>query len=244
VEILAVEAENQLRTNRKRTVDQERIVSGSRILSVNVGLPRTVTWAGRVVTSAIWKAPMSGRVPVAGVNFEGDDQADRRVHGGTDKAVYAYAAEDYAWWSAELGTEIGIATFGDNLTTEGIDLNACVVGTRWHVGSAVLEVAQPRQPCFKLGMRMGDAHFVDRFDDARRSGAYLRIIEHGEVGAGDEIRVGEPPAHGFAIADFIDVRHDPSRASLQRVVSVADIPVDWRDWAARQLERHYNGGQE
>ena len=218
-------------------------MSVPRIVSVNVGRPRTVTWAGRAVTSAIWKAPVWGRLAVAGVNFEGDDQADRRVHGGPDKAVYAYATEDYAWWCAELGTEVGNATFGENLTTEGIDLNGCVIGTRWQVGTAVLEVAQPRQPCFKLGMRMGDAHFVDRFDDAHRPGAYLRIIEPGETGAGDEIIVGAPPAHGFTIADFTDVQLGPSRESLQRVASVGDIPDGWRDWAARQLERHYNNGQ-
>jgi MOSC domain-containing protein YiiM len=214
------------------------------VASVNVGTRRTVEWHGRDVESGIWKAPVNGRVAVRGVNLVGDEQVDRRVHGGPDKAVYAYAAEDYEWWSGEVGRELGPATFGENLTVRGVDLGVAVIGTRWRVGTTTLQVAQPRLPCFKLGMRMGDAHFVDRFDDARRSGAYLRIIEHGEIGAGDELRVGELPAHGFAIADFIDVQHDPSRASLQRVLSVADIPVDWRDWAARQLERHYNGGQE
>ena len=137
-----------------------------------------------------------------GVNLAGDDQADRRVHGGPDKAVYSYAIEDYAWWSAELGVDIDAATFGENLTTEGIDLSACVIGTRWQVGSATLEVAQPRQPCFKLGMRMGDADFVDQFDEAGRPGAYLRIIENGEIGAGDPIVVGEAPAHGLTIDDL------------------------------------------
>ena len=176
----------------------------ARIVSVNVGIPRTTTWAGRAVTSAIWKGPVAGRIAVAGVNLAGDDQADRRVHGGPDKAVYAYAAEDYAWWSEELGADIPFATFGENLTTAGIDLGACVIGTRWQVGSAVLEVAQPRQPCFKLGMRMGDAQFVDRFDEARRPGAYLRIIEAGDVGAGDTITADASPAHGFTILDLTD----------------------------------------
>ena len=124
------------------------------VLSVNVGTPRTTTWAGRAVTSAIWKVPTKGTVAVRGVNLAGDDQADRRVHGGPDKAVYSYSIEDYAWWSEQLGVHVGTATFGENLTTEGIDLNACVIGTRWQVGTATLEVAQPRQPCFKLGMRI------------------------------------------------------------------------------------------
>jgi MOSC domain-containing protein YiiM len=124
-------------------------------VSVNVGRPRTVEWRGHEVTTAIWKEPVSGPVALAGVNLDGDDQADRRVHGGPDKAVYAYAAEDYAWWSEHL-RPIAPASFGENLTTEGIDLTACHIGDRWRVGSAVLEVAQPRQPCFKLGIRMAD----------------------------------------------------------------------------------------
>jgi MOSC domain-containing protein YiiM len=209
------------------------------ILSVNVGTPRTVTWAGRAVTSAIWKVPVEGRVAVRGVNLAGDDQADRRVHGGPDKAVYSYAIEDYAWWSERLGVEVGAATFGENLTTEGIDLNACVIGTRWQVGSATLEVAQPRQPCFKLGMRMGDAQFVDAFDDASRPGAYLRIIENGEISAGDTIVVGESPAHGFTIDALNGAQQHPSQASLERIASIADVPEGWREWARRNLARHH-----
>jgi MOSC domain-containing protein YiiM len=114
----------------------------AKVLSVNVGAQRTVTWAGRVVTSAIWKTPVATRVVVEGVNLYGDDQADRRVHRGRDKAVYSYAVEDYAWWSNELGRELGPGMFGENLTTQGIDLGTCVIGERWRVGSTVLEVAR------------------------------------------------------------------------------------------------------
>jgi MOSC domain-containing protein YiiM len=218
----------------------EALVAGPRIESVNVGLPRTVEWAGRSVTSAIWKAPVAGPVRVAGVNLAGDDQADRRVHGGPDKAVYAYAVEDYAWWTADLGEAIPFATFGENLTTSGIDLGACVIGARWHIGNVTLEVAQPRQPCFKLGMRMGNAEFVDRFDEARRPGAYLRIIETGEVRAGDAIVVDAAPAHGFTVADLNDVaQRGASADDLRRLASIPDVPEGWRDWAGRQLERHH-----
>jgi MOSC domain-containing protein YiiM len=213
------------------------VTTAPRIVSVNVGTPRTVDWAGRAVTSAIWKTPVAGRVTVAGINLAGDDQADRRVHGGPDKAVYSYSVEDYAWWTGELGTEIGPATFGENLTTEGIDLGRCVIGQRWHVGSTVLEVAQPREPCFKLGMRMGDARFVDRFAEAARPGAYLRIIAAGNVGAGDEIHPGDLPAHGLTIADLCNIPRDAPRATLERVASIADVPEGWRAWAGRQLER-------
>ncbi len=215
-----------------------------RVVSVNVGGPRTVTWGGRVVTSGIWKAPVASRVVVEGVNLHGDDQADRRVHGGRDKAVYAYAAEDYAWWSNELGEELGPGTFGDNLTTEGIDLQACVIGQPWQVGSTVLEVAQPRTPCFKLGIRMNDATFVERFEASRRSGAYLRIVEEGAIGAGDSILTGAPPEHGLTISELVDAQHGASRDTLERIVSIDDLPDSWTDWALRQLERHHSSGSD
>ena len=135
------------------------------LVSVNVGRPRSVEWRGRSVTTAIWKAPVAGAVAIRGVNLLGDDQADRRVHGGPDKAVYAYAVEDYEWWAATAGP-LGPGTFGENLTTRGIALGDCAIGDRWHVGGAVLEVAQPREPCFKLGIRMGDDGFPERFEVA------------------------------------------------------------------------------
>jgi MOSC domain-containing protein YiiM len=218
---------------------EERVAKPATIVSVNVGTPRTVSWAGRSVTSAIWKSPVTARVEVAGVNLAGDDQADRRVHGGVDKAVYSYAAEDYQWWSAQLGTDLGPGTFGENITAVGIDLGASVIGTRWHVGSSVLEVAQPRMPCFKLGVRMGDAGFVDRFADARRPGAYLRIIEDGDLGVGDAILVGESPRHGLTVNDIVDAYADPSRDVLERIVAIDVVPEGWRDWAERQLGRHH-----
>ena len=164
-----------------------------RVVSVNVGRPRVVGWHGRQVETAIWKEPVAGRVAVRGENLIGDGQADRRVHGGRDKAVYSYAIEDYEWWSERLGRPLEPGTFGENLTVRGVDLSATEIGSRWRVGSACLEVTQPRFPCFKLGIRMGDAGFVQEFEQAARFGAYLRILEEGDVGAGDEVVV-EPTA--------------------------------------------------
>src|SRR3954467_5252300 len=142
------------------------------LLSVNVGRPQPVgERRGRPVQSAIGKAPVDNRVRVEGVNLAGDDQADRRVHGGPDKAVYAYASEDTAGWEARLGRAPGPGAFGGHLTTAGLDPTAAVVGERWAVGSTLLEVRQPRLPCFKLALKMGDPLFVRRFADAMRLGA-------------------------------------------------------------------------
>ena len=159
-----------------------------RLESVNVGLPQTVEWFGREVLTSIWKEPVEGRVRAEGVNLVGDAQADLRVHGGPTKAVYVYSVEDYAWWSAQ-GYDVGPATFGENFTVSGIDCTAATTGDVWRIGSAVFGVMYPRQPCFKLGIRMGSAEFVTTFGEAHRRGIYLTILEAGDVGAGDEIVV-------------------------------------------------------
>jgi MOSC domain-containing protein YiiM len=188
------------------------------LASVNVGAPQTVEWMGRHVVTAIWKAPVAGRVAVAGINVAGDLQADRRVHGGPDKAIYAYATSDYRWWSEELGSPVAPATFGENLTVDGVDLAAAVVGEVWSVGTVTLQVTQPRLPCFKLGIRMGDTAFVERFDEARRFGVYFRIRGAGDVGAGDPITRVSRPAHGLTAISIADAHatHDPDQ--LRRLV--------------------------
>lgn len=150
--------------------------------------------------SAIGKAPVAGRVRVEGVNLAGDDQADRSVHGGPDKAVYAYASEDAAWWAAELGREVAPGMFGENLTLEGVDVSGAVIGERWRAGTVELEVSQPRLPCAKLGLRFGDLGMVRRFGGASRPGAYLRIVSEGELGAGDEVDVLSRPEHAVTVA--------------------------------------------
>ncbi len=141
---------------------------------------------------------------VEGVNLAGDDQADRRVHGGPDKAVYAYAREDTDWWESELGRELPHGMFGENLTLEGVDVSGAVIGERWRAGTVVLEVCQPRLPCSKLGLRFGDLRMVKRFGQASRPGAYLRIVTEGELGAGDELEVLSRPEHGVTVALVAD----------------------------------------
>ncbi len=172
------------------------------LISVNVGRPRQIalTRRGEPVISAHGKVPVTGRVAVRGVNLAGDDQADRSVHGGPDKAIYAYAEEDTAWWSSQLGSPLGPGAFGENLTTAGIDVSGAVIGERWAVGSTELEVCQPRQPCFKLGISFADPTMLRRFAQADRPGAYLRIVREGELGAGDAVEVLSRPEHGITIA--------------------------------------------
>src|SRR3954471_23397995 len=141
-------------------------ISRGKVLSVNVGFPREFEYHGRSARSAIWKSPVSGRVAARGVNLAGDDQADRQAHGGPDKALYAYALEDARWWEAREGRPFGYAEFGENLTTEGIEVNDALVGERWAIGSAIFEIAEPRVPCWRLGVRMNDPKFIQRFTDS------------------------------------------------------------------------------
>jgi MOSC domain-containing protein YiiM len=206
----------------------------ARLISVNVGRPQQLSVRrGRPLMSAIGKAPVEGRLRVAGVNVEGDDQADRRVHGGPDKAVYAYAREDAAFWSAELGRELGPGAFGENLTTEGLDVSGAIVGERWRVGDVELEVCQPRLPCSKLALRLGEPQMVKRFAQASRPGAYLRIVREGELGAGDVVVVLSRPSHGVTVRDVSDaILLD--EALLVRAAGAPELP---RALAAWMLER-------
>ena len=200
------------------------------LLSVNVGRPQQLSVRrGRPLMSAIGKSPVDGRVPVEGVNVAGDDQADRRVHGGPDKAVYAYAREDAAFWESELGRELGPGAFGENLTTEGLDVSGAVVGERWRIGTVELEVCQPRLPCNKLALRMGEPKMVKRFAQASRPGAYLRIAVEGSLAAGDPIEVLERPEHGITVRDVSDaILIDETL--LERAASAPALPADLADW--------------
>ena len=178
-----------------------------RVESVNVGSVREILWRERVVRTGIWKHPVGDRaIRVRRVNFDGDDQADRVLHGGPDKAVYAYAAEDYRYWANHQGIATSPGLFGENLTVQGLDLGSARVGDRWRVGTALLEVAQPRLPCFKLGVRLGDPRFPKRFLAAGRFGAYLRVLEEGEVRAGDAIQVLRLPQSGVTLRALAESR--------------------------------------
>jgi MOSC domain-containing protein YiiM len=201
---------------------------------LNVGTPRLVPWQGEQVRTSIWKHPVPGPVRVEGVNLHGDDQADRAVHGGPDKAVYAYALEDLEWWAGELGATVRPGLVGENLTTRGLQVSEAVVGERWHLGTVVLEVAQPRIPCYKLGVRMGDPQFPRRFAAAGRPGAYLRILVPGEVSPGDPITVSDRPGHGVSVRLVARAYHEDHdlAGDLLRAPELAD---GWKAWAAKRI---------
>lgn len=204
-----------------------------KLLSVNVGLPREIEWLGRVEKTSIWKVPVEGPVAVRGVNVAGDAQAAPEFHGGPDKAVYAYAREDVEWWEREVGRGLEHGVFGENLTVSGVDVTGAIVGERWEIGTAVFEVAQPRIPCWKLGARMNDASFPVHFAAAGRPGAYLRIVEEGEIGAGDEIRVGDKPEHGLTVGDVARIYHQ-ERGRCRVLLDAPELAEEWKDWALRR----------
>ncbi len=207
-----------------------------RVLSVSVGRPREFEFHGKPAKSAIWKAPVPGRVAARGVNLDGDDQADRGAHGGPDKALYAYAVEDARWWGERLGRPLAAAELGENLTTEGIAVNDALVGEHWAIGSAVFEISEPRVPCWRLGVRMNDPGFVRVFTEALRPGAYMRIVREGDVGAGDAIEVVSRPDHDLTVRDVFRI-YTRDRGECGRLLEVPQMSAAWKRWARDMLAR-------
>lgn len=211
-----------------------------RIVSVNVGAVREIVYRGRPRTTAIWKQPAAGRLSVLTEQVSGDHQADLSVHGGPAKAVYSYAAEDYAWWSEELGERLGPGTFGENLTTAGIDLNDLRIGQQVRAGTALLEVTRPRFPCWKLGFRMGTQKFPRRFLEAARAGTYFAVVEQGDVGAGDPILPALPPTHPVTVGLIAHLNHADRQlaALLLDAVQAGLSPADWDALLGRLTSGH------
>jgi MOSC domain-containing protein YiiM len=206
------------------------------VVSVNVGLPRTVQTATRPVTTGIWKAPVPGRVWARGVNLEGDAQADRRNHGGPDKAVYAYALEDMEYWEHHLARPLSPGSMGENLSTLGLDLNEALIGERWAIGSATFEVSEPRSPCYRLGLRHEDPTLVRAFVAAQRPGTYLRIRQEGDIGAGDRIEVLFRPDHEVTVRLAFQA-WQIDRRLIPRLRAAPQLSQVWKDWIDEDPER-------
>jgi MOSC domain-containing protein YiiM len=181
-----------------------------RILSLNLGTPVSVPHRDRAVATAIFKGAVDGPALLRADGFVGDVQADLRVHGGPQKAAYVYSQDSYDWWMEELGHRLAPGEFGENLTVTGLTDEVVHVGDRFRVGTALTEVTMPRVPCFKLGIRMGDPRFPKRFARANRRGFYLRVLEEGEVAAGNAIERVHHEAGAPAIAE---VQRPPGRSS-------------------------------
>lgn len=213
---------------------------GVKLVSVNVGLPREVSWKGKTVTTGIFKAPVDGPVALRRHNLEGDRQADLSVHGGPTKAVYVYSSQHYEYWRDELpDAELAWGAFGENLTVDGADEETINIGDEFQVGSARVVVTEPRMPCFKLGIRFGREDMVRRFLESQRSGFYVGVVEEGQIQAGDSLeRVLEHPA-GLSVADVTRL-YTTDRANepvLQKAVTVMELPQRWRDLFGHLLER-------
>lgn len=202
-----------------------------RIVSVNVGAPRTVTWKGKSVRTGIFKSPVDTRLWMRALNLDGDRQADLRVHGGRSKAVYVYPSEHYAYWRDQLpGVELPWGMFGENLTTRGLLEGEVNVGDRFRVGSAEVMVTEPRMPCYKLGLKFRWEDIVKRFLASRRTGFYLAVLMEGEVGAGDPIEAISRDSHGVTVRDITELYANKRRdaALLRRAMQVEALPESWR----------------
>lgn len=174
------------------------------IVSVNVGTPLKVSFQGRAVLTSIFKKPVEGRVAVRKHNVAGDRQADLTVHGGPYKAVYCYPEEHYAFWSQQLpDAPLVFGNFGENLTTQGLTEDNVRIGDQFRAGSAILQVTQPRMPCYKLGVRFGRADMVKRFWQSERSGIYFSVVEEGELAAGDPLERIAQVADSVSVAEVV-----------------------------------------
>ncbi len=201
------------------------------LLSVNVGLPRDVAWKGEQVYTAIWKQPVRGRVPVRRLNVQGDGQGDLAGHGGEHRAVMVYQMDAYRYWEAQLGRkDFSFGQFGENFTVAGLPDDEVCIGDRYRIGSALLEVTQPRVTCYRVGIRMEEPAMAALLVSHHRPGFYFRVLEEGEVGAGDEItKVADGPEH-ITVADIDALLYlpNPSHEQLERSLRVPALSPGWK----------------
>jgi MOSC domain-containing protein YiiM len=217
--------------------------SSMQVISVNVGQPRKLLLNDEIVETGIFKEAVECRVAVRQLNIDGDRQADLTVHGGPDKAVYAYPTEHYAFWREQFPEmELPWGMFGENLSIEGLLEDDVHIGDRFQVGSARLMVTQPRLPCFKLGIKFGRDDIIKRFLVSGMTGFYFAVLEEGEVAAGDSISLLHSEEHQVQVADIVRLyREDKYNLDLiRRVVAVEALPEEWREYFQERLEKLTN----
>ena len=208
-----------------------------KIVSVNVGQPRTVSWKGTQVSTGIFKSSVEGPIELNHVNLRGDRQADLSVHGGPYKAVYGYPSEHYAYWRHELPqADLPCGAFGENLTTEGLFENSLHIGDRLRIGSVLLRVTQPRVPCYKLTIRFDRDDMIKRFIRSNTSGFYLAVVEEGQLAAGDSIDIVHRDPAAVSVSDINQLYYKKTHSQelLQRAVNLEALPESWRDHFRRR----------
>ncbi len=203
-----------------------------KIISLNVSLPKIVEFRGNKVSTGIYNEPVEGRVKVRTLNLDGDKQADLTVHGGPDKAVYAYPSEHYPYWRdhyPDLKMDWGM--FGENFTTEGLLEDQANIGDEYQIGSAKFAVTQPRMPCFKLGIKFGKGDIIKKFFASAKCGIYFKVLEEGEVGAGDEIKLVRKDENNVTIQDVMKTYGDEHKHKelLERALKIDALPVGWKE---------------
>lgn len=214
------------------------MTSTMKVVSVNVGLPRTVNWKGQSVTTGIFKEPVAGPVMLRRLNLDGDRQADLSVHGGANKAAYVYPAEHYSYWQQELpDTNLPWGMFGENLTTQGLLEDSLYIGDRLRIGSTEVLVTEPRIPCYKLALKFGRDDIIKRFLWSGRSGFYLAVLQEGKVAAGDTIEFVQRDPRQVTVADIVRLyaSEKNNRELLQRAVQLEALSEGWRDYFRQQI---------
>ena len=211
-----------------------------RILSINVGLPREVTWQGKRVTTGIFKNPVETPVMLRTLNLDGDQQADLTVHGGVSKAAYGYPSEHYDYWRSELpGVDLPWGMFGENFSTEGLREDAVYIGDKFRIGEAEVMITEPRMPCYKLGIKFGRADIIKRFLASRRSGFYFSVIREGMIVAGEEIKLIDREQQEISVDDITRLyafdKNDLT--ALRRAIELEALPESWKGYFRHQLEK-------
>jgi MOSC domain-containing protein YiiM len=214
------------------------------VVSLNTGGPREIAVGGEIVRTSIWKHPRDGRLRVTSLNIDGDEQSDLTVHGGALKAVYCYPSEHYAYWREELpGVDLPWGVFGENVTTEGLLETDVCIGDRFQIGSAEFVVTQPRQPCFKLGIRFGRDDMVKRFLASRRSGFYVSVAYEGAIACGDPVAFTERARDSMPVSVIFGLRADDRGKDdeLRRAAALPALSPGWRDHFRKRASRDGGG---
>lgn len=211
-----------------------------KILSINVSLPKEVSWQGKLVSTGIFKEPVNAPVMLRTLNVDGDRQADLTVHGGIAKAVYAYPSEHYAFWRAEFpGKTLPWGMFGENFTTEGLLEETVYIGDRFRVGEAEVMATEPRMPCYKLGIKFDRPDIIKRFLVSRRSGFYFAVKREGRVSAGDAIEFVGREQQAISVADITRLYaiQKDDLEGLRRAIEVESLPESWKGYFRHQVEK-------